>query len=272
MNASDLPHLIEADTLEQSLSYDNILIVDLSKAETYRKLHIPGAVHLDYVHITAGRKPVMGLLPSNEILEGLFSAFGIDAHTHVISCDDEGGGRAARLLWTLEMAGHAQFSLLNGGLHAWVNEGHAQSDEPVIPVAKQFHARYNGAPLADSDYIRERLGNADTCLLDVRSPEEFSGMRKFAARAGHIPGAVNLEWTQMMDPSRNLRFKPDGELRALLEAAGVTPDKEVIVYCQTHHRSAHSYLVLKHLGFKRLKGYPGSWSDWGNNPELPVEI
>ncbi len=229
-------------------------------------------MHLDYVHITAGRKPVMGLLPESEVLDTLFSSLGIDEHTHVVACDDEGGGRAARLLWTLEMAGHKHFSLLNGGLHAWANEGHAHTDEAVTPVAKDFHTHYNDTPSADSGYILERLGNADTCLLDVRSPNEYKGIKKYAERAGHIPGAVNIEWTQMMDQSRNLRFRPDGELLALLESVGVTADREVIVYCQTHHRSAHSYIVLKHLGYKQLKGYPGSWSDWGNNAELPVEM
>ena len=272
MNAPDLPLLIEPDILENTLGCDNILIVDLSKAATYGKLHIPGAVHLDYVQITAGRKPVMGLLPAGEILDALFSSLGIDEHTHVIAYDDEGGGRAARLLWTLEMAGHKRCSLLNGGLHAWANEGHTHTDEPVTPVTKQFHTHYNDAPSADSSYIKARLGNTDTTLLDVRSAAEYTGIKKFAERAGHIPGALNLEWTQMMDPSRNMRFKSDEALLALLESIGVIADKEVIVYCQTHHRSAHSYIVLKHLGFKQLKGYPGSWSDWGNNPELPVEL
>jgi len=272
MNTPDLPLLIEPDVLENTLGYDNLLIVDLSKAETYRKLHIPGAVHLDYAQITAARKPVMGLLPEPEVLDTLFSSIGIDEQTHVVAYDDEGGGCASRLLWTLEMAGHEHFSILNGGLHAWANENHAYTDEPVTPVTKQFHSRYNEQPSADSNYIKERLGNTDTCLLDVRSPAEYSGMKKFAAQGGHIPGAVNIEWTQMMDQPRNLRFKADDELFALLKSVGVTPDKEVITYCQTHHRSAHSYIVLKHLGFKQLKAYPGSWSDWGNNPDLPVEL
>lgn len=271
MSTLDLPLLTEPDVLDNTLAYDNLLIVDLSKAETYRKLHIPGAVHLDYAQITTARKPVMGLLPEAAALDTLFSSIGIDKQTHVIAYDDEGGGRAARLLWTLEMAGHTGISLLNGGLHAWANEGHSHTNEPVTPAEKQFHTRHDDKPSANSDYIKERLGNADTSLLDVRSPAEYSGMKKFAERGGHIPGAVNIEWTQMMDQPRNLRFKSDDELLALLESAGITKDKEVITYCQTHHRSAHTYIVLKHLGFKQIKGYPGSWSDWGNNPDLPVE-
>jgi thiosulfate/3-mercaptopyruvate sulfurtransferase len=80
-----------------------------------------------------------------------------------------------------------------------------------------------------------------------------------------------MDWTQAIDTGRNMRFRPDDELRAMLLAVGATPDREVITYCQTHHRSAHTWMVLKHLGYPDAKGYPGSWSDWGNDPSLPVE-
>jgi thiosulfate/3-mercaptopyruvate sulfurtransferase len=125
--------------------------------------------------------------------------------------------------------------------------------------------------VADKSYILSRLGQADLALLDTRSPGEYRGLDVRAARGGHIPGAVNMNWTTAMDQARQLRFKADGELRALLEGLGVTPDKEVIVYCQTHHRSAHTYMVLKHLGYPRIRGYPGAWSEWGNDAALPVE-
>ena len=268
---TDLPLLVEPKTLEARLGADNLLVVDLGKAETYRKLHIPGAVFLDYPAIVAVNKPVMGLLPDSAALERIFSATGIDSDTHVVACDDEGGGRAARLLWTLECAGHRHMSLLNGGIHAWANEGHPYNDTPVTPVVTAFKVVYNDSPIADSTYINDRLGNPETRLLDVRSPDEYNGIKRYAERGGHIPGAVNCEWTNMMDQQHNLRFKPDAGLLDMLAALGVTPDKETITYCQTHHRSAHSYVVLKHLGFSKVKGYPGSWSDWGNNPDLPVE-
>lgn len=272
MNRTALPLLIEPETLQESMGADDILIVDMSKAETYAKLHIPDAVHLDYVQIVAMDKPVMGLLPDNATLERIFSAIGIDENTHVVCYDDEGGGKAARLIWTLACAGHDKCSLLNGGLHAWANEGFPYTQEPATPVPKTFRVKNNPDPVANSDYIRDRLDDAATRLLDVRSPAEFTGARKFADRAGHIPGAAHLEWTDMMDKQRNLRLLPDDQLRAMLAERGITPDKEIITYCQTHHRSAYSYVVLKHLGYENVRGYPGSWSDWGNNPALPVEV
>jgi thiosulfate/3-mercaptopyruvate sulfurtransferase len=263
--------LIEPEGLEEILGTDDLLIVDLSKAETYRTVHVPGAVHLDYSHLVAGRKPVMGLLPDDPALQQLFSALGVSDTTRVVAYDDEGGGRAARLLWTLEAAGHSRASLLNGGLHAWANEGFPRDTAPVTPAPGTFTVRHNDGPVADSAYIRARLDDPHTCLLDVRSPEEYTGNRRYAERGGHIPGAVNLEWTRTMDPQRNLRFRADDELRELLAGVGATPEREVITYCQTHHRSAHTYLVLRHLGYPQIRGYAGSWSDWGNNPELPVE-
>ena len=267
---TELPLLIEAEMLMDTMGSEDLLIIDMSKADTHRKLHLPGAVFLDYATIVAVNRPAMGLLPDDETLQGALSSVGISANTHVVAYDDEGGGRAARLLWTLEAVGHQHTSLLNGGLHAWTNEGHPCEETPVTPIPSVFQVVHNDTPCASREYILERLDAAETRLLDVRSPDEYNGTRKYAARAGHIPGAVNLEWTHAMDQQHNLRFRPDDELRQMLSAIGITPDKEIITYCQTHHRSAHTYIVLKHLGFPQVKGYAGSWSDWGNDPDLPI--
>ncbi len=271
MNTPELPLLVEPDELEKTIGYENILIVDLSRPENYRKLHVPGAVHVDYGQIIAFHRPVMGLLPDHNTLQTLFGSIGIGDNSHVVAYDDEGGGRAARLLWTLETAGHTRYSLLNGGLHAWANEGHRYEDTAVTPNAANFTVQHSDAPIASSEHIRAVLGSPQHCLLDVRSPDEYNGVKRLAERAGHIPGAVNLEWTQAIDTTRNMRLKDSATLLALLEQVGVTRDRQVIVYCQTHHRSAHTWFVLKYLGYPDVRGYPGSWSEWGNNPALPVE-
>jgi thiosulfate/3-mercaptopyruvate sulfurtransferase len=246
-------------------------VVDLCGAEQYARGHVPGAVHLDYPRLLLSRPPVTGLLPSADYMRGLFSSLGLRPDACIVAYDDEGGGHAARLLWSLAAYGHQRFALLNGGLHAWANEGYPLDDTPVIPEASDYPVTFNPEVIAEREYIMSRLGSANTTLLDCRSPKEYNGEKKRARRTGHIPGAVNVEWTETIDASRNLRLKSREALLQRLKAAGITPDREVITYCHTHHRSAHTWLVLKHLGFERARGYPGSWSEWGNLSDTPVE-
>ncbi len=270
MSIVSLPLLVEADQLEQHLNNPGLLLVDMRNG--YAQGHIPGAVNLTYGEIIQARPPAMGLLADEQTLSAVLSRIGLTSESHVVAYDDEGNGRASRLLWTLAVLGHQHSSLLNGGLQAWMAAGKSLQQDIVSPTPSDYQAHYaNAAALADKDYILSRLGQADIALLDVRSPAEYQGLDVRAARGGHIPGAVNMNWTDAMDPANQLRFKPDHTLQTLLEDLGVTPDKEVIVYCQTHHRSSHTYMVLKQLGYKKVRGYAGAWSEWGNDPNLPLE-
>jgi thiosulfate/3-mercaptopyruvate sulfurtransferase len=271
MPSSSLPLILEPDELESCLGQDGILIVDLCKADTYKLTHIPGAVYLEYPRIIHIEKPVMGLLPDDTHLNEVLSSIGMTQEIHVIAYDDEGGGKAARLLWTLEVLGHEKYSLLNGGLHAWANEGHPLEKTGVPAKRGNFAVHRTETGITQKEYILEHLKDPDIVLLDTRTPEEFSGAKKFANRGGHIPGAVNLDWVLAMDKQHNLRLLPEETLREMFEQSGITMNKEVIVYCQSHHRSAFTYIVLKSLGYTNIKGYPGAWSEWGNNPELPLE-
>lgn len=266
-----LPLIVEPNELEKLLGDKNVLLVDLSQPQTYVQYHIPGAVFLEYAWLVHIEQPRMGLLPDQAQLSNVLSALGLSPDTHVVAYDDEGGGRACRFLWTLDVVGHKNFSLLNGGLAAWANEGHNVTSEIDYPIKGKYEAIIQTGPVADRQYILDHLHNDKVTILDTRSPQEYAGIKVFAQRGGHIPGAINIEWTEAMDKNRNMRLKPESELRAMLETEGITPDKEIITHCQTHHRSAHTYIMLKSLGYENIKGYPGSWSDWGNDTSTPIE-
>lgn len=267
-NAS-LPLVVEADELAQHLGKKELLIVDLCKPEIYAQHHVPGAVALNYMELIAQHGPARGMLPDDEHLSRLFSTLGLTAETQVVAYDNEGGGRAARLLWTLDVIGHDRFSLLNGGLQAWLDRRHPVSREPARPAPSHYRVRATKRGIADAGYILAHLQDRNVRILDVRGAHEYSGQTQSAQRNGHIPGAVNLEWAFARDA--DLRLKPYAELKQALESRGITPDKEVVVHCQTHHRSAHTYIVLKALGYPNVKGYAGSWSEWGNRSDTPVE-
>lgn len=267
-----LPMLVDPAELPDLLDDPRIRVVDLAHEELHHEQHLPGAVHLPYAALVENRPPVGGLLPPVERLERTMSALGIGPDTHVVAMDAEGGGAAGRLLWTLEVLGHERVSLLDGGLRAWINEGHPVTAEPTpSPEPADFNASYSNEHVATAEYIMQRLGKPDIALLDARSADEYEGVNVRAARGGHIPGAVHYEWTTAMDRARNLRLRGEAVLREDLEALELTPDREIVVYCHTHHRSAFSYAMLRILGYERVRGYPGSWSDWGNREDTPVE-
>lgn len=264
-----LPRVIEPHTLKPLLGDPRIVVVDLSRGELYEQLHVPGAIHVPTGELIAGTKPATGKLPSVAQLDRLFSRIGFDSTQHFVAYDDEGGGWAGRFIWTLDVIGHDAWSYLDGGIHAWSAAGLPVESRPVLPSATEHHVQVNAGPIAETEEILERLGDPKLVLWDARSKEEFRGERVSALRGGHIPGAVNLDWLDLMDPARHYRLRQD--LDELLAQRHITPDKDLIVYCQTHHRSALAYLVARHLSFPSVRGYHGSWSEWGNRDDTPVE-
>lgn len=270
--SDDLPRLLDPHALHARMDDPRIRVIDLGSAEQFAAGHIEGALHLPYSAMVEQRPPVTGLLPPIERLQALFSRLGIGIDTRVVALDASGGGAAARLLWTLEALGHRGGSLLDGGLPAWHAAGLPLTRTTTAdPVPAEPWPLPDTAVVAEAPWILERLDSDDVRLLDARSAEEYDGSQVRAARGGHIPGARHYEWTRAMDRSRQLRMRRAENLLEELAALDITPEREVVVYCHSHHRSAFSYWMLRTLGFPRVRGYPGSWSDWGNRDDTPVE-
>lgn len=267
---ADLPLILDVETLDAHRADAGVRIVAVEAPADFETAHLPGAVRVGYDEITRDEPPVKGLVPDPETLAAVFSRLGLGPGDHVVAYDRSGGGAASRLLFTLDVAGHeGGLSLLDGGLQAWVAHGGEIESGAVEPTPSSYPVRMRPERLADREYIAAHLDDPGVRLLDTRSAPEYAGSDVRAARGGHIPGAAHLEWTELKDERD--RLKPRETALALLADRGIRPEDEVVVYCHSHHRSAHTYVALKALGFERVRGYPGAWSEWGNRDDMPVE-
>ncbi len=267
-----LPVLLDAGTLNTQLGDPQLLLLDLCSPESYTRGHIPGAIHLDPSRLQHGQGPVPNKLPSAEQLSELFSQLGLQANSRVVAYDDQMGALAGRLLWTLDIVGHRHSSVLDGQLGAWTRAGLGLQTQPNLPSASVFAARIDRSLIADKHYLLQHLGDHDIAIWDARSPAEYRGEKIInASKGGHIPGALNFEWTQSLRSTDDWRLRDSQPLLNQLSRLGISPDKEVITHCQTHRRSGLTYLVAKALGYPRIRCYDGSWFEWGNDPDTPTE-
>ncbi|MDO6816438.1 sulfurtransferase [Cobetia amphilecti] len=271
-----LPLIVEPQQLAEMLDHPYIVIVDVPlKAESHAR-HVPGARLLDFKQLVGSNDDDIPGVPSPEALSGVMSALGITRDSHVVAYDDEGGGWAGRLLWTLALLGHTRYSYLNGGLHAWQGDGLPLSDTASDWSPSEYHAAYmDTSVMATREDILDRLAAEDpqesVVVWDARSAEEYRGEKGQNARLGHIPGAVHFEWTEAMDRERNLRIRDYAELVTELGARGLNPEQHIVTHCQSHHRSGLTWLVGQALGFSDVRAYPGSWKEWGNRDDTPIE-
>jgi len=265
------PHLLwSVEELRTRLDDPRLVIMDMRPAEAYSNGHIPGSRSFDIFGISlidTRPEPLEAFL---WMIEHLIQAKGINQDSTVVVYDDFAGMRSARLFWFLEFFGHEDVRMLNGGHNAWVAAGLPVTQQAVIPKPGNFKMNRKRDRLATVDDVLGAISRPEAVIVDTRSDDEYTGRLVRALRGGAIPGAVHLEWTRNLDP--NGFFKPAEQLRDLYSAAGIGPEKEVMPHCQGGYRSAHTYLALRLIGYPRVRNYLGSWGEWGNKPDLPIEI
>jgi thiosulfate/3-mercaptopyruvate sulfurtransferase len=246
------------------------LILDLRPPDAYAAGHIPGAIHIDLWGVSLIDTDPAPLNAFMWMIEHVLATHGVDAATPVVVYDEQSGIRAARAFWFLEYFGHPSVRLLDGGFNAWSAGGFDITRDAGPPPASEWTGTREPQTIATWREVRGAIGRSDSVILDTRTDGEYCGTTVRAKRGGAIPGAVHIEWTRNLTPDGD--FKPAPDLRRMYEDAGVTPDREVITYCQGGYRAAHSYLALRLLGYPRVRTYVGSWKEWGDREELPVEV
>jgi thiosulfate/3-mercaptopyruvate sulfurtransferase len=269
--------LVETDWVEQHLRDDSIRIVEVDENPAlYAEAHIPGAIGFDWKKDLQDQVKRDFLGPA-EFAE-LFGSRGISNDHTIVLYGDRNNWFAAYTYWYLKYYGHDNVKLMNGPREKWISEGRPTSTDVPSYKAQNFAAQEGDASIrAMRDEVQAAL-DSDTRLVDVRSPQEFSGEliamagyeQEGAQRAGHIPGAASVPWAQAVQEDGT--FKSADDLSELYTSKGVTNGNPIIAYCRIGERSAHTWFVLHELlGQDDVKNYDGSWTEWGNMVAVPIE-
>ena len=262
------------DTVTPASGVGTIRTLDLRPAEAFAAGRVPGAVRLDPGRFNRADPPAGGLLPGPEEMRAILAEAHLADGAPVVVRDAGGQTAAGRAVWALRAWGIETASWLDGGWPAWVEAGGEveRGDAPGRPLATgEAPARLADAPseLVTADELAAELGDPRLRVLDVRGAAEYAGTDVRAARGGRVPGAIHHEWTRQLDAAG--RALPAMRLREALAALDVTPEHRVVVYCQTHQRSAVTWVLMRHAGFVDVRGLDGAWSVWGNRADLPIE-
>ena len=269
--------LVRGEELAAHLRDEDVLVCDCrfaGDAETsrarYLSGHVPGAIHIYWLEdLAAADTTVTTFLPDAEEAAKRLGRLGITHEKTVVAYSDGGNLYASRLWHVLAHFGHERVALLDGGIEKWEAEGRPIERGTVLPSPGRFEPRESDSMRGiGAEEILRRLGDRELCLIDVRGAAEFCGQELRAARGGHIPGAIRWPWEENLRPDGTMR--DPAEIRARAEAAGLSPEQELVTYCQGGVRAAHAALALRIAGYPRVRIYDGSWAEWGNDPSLPI--
>jgi len=270
--------LVDTDWLAKHLKDPAVRVAEVSEDLTlYDQGHIPGAVHLNWQ--TQLQDRVRRDWIDRQQFERLLGEHGITNDTTAVLYGDKNNWFATYTFWLFKLYGVNHVKILNGGRAKWIAEGRPiVKDVPAYPPTT-FQAKDPDPSIrAFRDQVLERVHKSAGVLVDVRSPQEYSGEliampaypQEGAQRGGHIPGAQSIPWGQNVREDGT--FKAPDDLKKLYESKGVTPDKEVIAYCRIGERSSLTWFTLKYLlGYPRVRNYDGSWTEWGSLVGVPIE-
>jgi thiosulfate/3-mercaptopyruvate sulfurtransferase len=270
--------LVDTSWVADHLNDPNVRLIEADEdILLYEVGHIPGAVKLDW-HVDV-QDPVNRDFVDQQGFEKLMSRWGISNDTTIVLYGDRNNWYAAYSFWLFTIYGHKNLRILNGGRTRWEAEGRPYTKEVPHFQAATYHAQpANESIRAFRDDVASGLKDPDRRLIDVRSPQEYTGEllhminypQEGAQRAGHIPTAKNIPWATAANTDGT--FKSTEELRQIYESKDITPDKDVISYCRIGERSAHTWFVLTQLlGYPRVRNYDGSWTEWGSLVRAPIE-
>jgi thiosulfate/3-mercaptopyruvate sulfurtransferase len=272
------PVLVTTEWLSEHLGDEGLVVAEVDEnTDLYEEGHIPGAVKLHWREDL--QDPIERDLIEKQAFEELMGKRGISNSTALVLYGDKNNWFAAYAYWYVKIYGHQDVRIVDGGRQKWIDEGRELTTETSQPVEVSYNASERDESIRSyRDAVRGSIGQAEKALVDVRSPQEYAGdlvappgyEQEGAQRAGHIPSAQSIPWAQAVRDDGT--FKPADELRQLYESKGVTPGKDITAYCRIGERSAHTWFVLRELlGYEQVKNYDGSWTEWGNLVDVPIE-
>lgn len=273
--------LIAPQELAKLLGQEPVVVIDTRDAEEYASSHIPGAVNIREIFTYLANSTPEGLASLRSQFAELLGTAGVSGMERIVIYEDamnKGYGQSCRGYFLLAYLGCSKVSVLHGGYQAWIAAGLATTEEVPIAKEKMFEVKLDSSIMVTTEEMLQALEDPAIVKLDVRDEDEWLGLSSspyrvdFCPRKGRIPGAVWIEWYQMMVPDSKVpMFRSVEEIRDICQQVGITPETTVYIYCFKGSRAANTLIALKEAGIKDVRNYFSSWNEWSRDPQLPIE-